>query len=211
MIARLSEDTIASLYYAAVADRPDNHPYTESAAIEPSFSAGEVKQTSLRGRIRRAVLKGAAALVGFWLLFPPFIYPVWGPVTSGFFIRQAPEERIFMSLEMHSGLDIAAPAGTPVRSAKSGVVRSVGYTPIAGNYVEIRHWLGFSSYYSHLSKVAVREGQLRIKWSRVGTIGSTGRSTGPHLHFELRWMGIRIPPRPLLVFSGIRHRLLSRR
>jgi murein DD-endopeptidase MepM/ murein hydrolase activator NlpD len=115
-----------------------------------------------------------------------------------------------MSLELHSGIDIAAPEGTVVRAAKSGRVRATGYTETAGQYVELVHLLGFTTYYSHLSRVETRDGAIRLKWSRVGRVGATGRATGSHLHFELRWLGLRLPPRPFLLFSGIRHRIGER-
>jgi murein DD-endopeptidase MepM/ murein hydrolase activator NlpD len=170
-------------------------------------SSGPSIQSQLARKLRRLAAKILLGLAAFWLLLPPFVYPVRGPITSTFFIRQAPDERIFMSLELHSGLDIAAPHGTVVRAAKSGIVRRAGYSESAGNFVEIRHWLGFSTYYSHLSSISVGDGQFRLKWRPLGRIGSSGRSTGPHLHFEVRWLGFRLPPRPFLLFSGLRHRL----
>jgi murein DD-endopeptidase MepM/ murein hydrolase activator NlpD len=169
----------------------------------------EVNKRTRNGRVRRFILRAFLWLTVFWLVLPPFVYPVRGPITSSFFIRQAPEERIFLSLELHSGLDIAAPTGTAVRAAKSGIVTRAGYTETAGNYVELRHLLGFSTYYSHLSEIRVRQGQFRPKWFRIGDVGSTGRSTGPHLHFEVRWLGFRVPPRVFLAFSGLRYRLLE--
>lgn len=110
-----------------------------------------------------------------------YIWPADGIFTSGFGWRWG---------RMHQGIDIAAPTGTPVWAASSGVViyaawNSGGY----GNLVEIRHADGTITRYAHLNTIYVQEGQQVGQSQVVGTIGSTGFSTGPHLHFEIRPSG----------------------
>lgn len=86
----------------------------------------------------------------------------------------------------HGGVDFAAPAGTPVHVTAGGVVVKTGWRGDYGNAVEVRHALGFSTIYGHLSRISVTEGQQLDRHAVVGAVGSTGRSTGNHLHFEIR-------------------------
>jgi murein DD-endopeptidase MepM/ murein hydrolase activator NlpD len=107
-------------------------------------------------------------------------------VTSSFGMRISP---ITGTPRMHEGLDLAAPEGTEVYAAREGIVTDLGEDPVYGKYVVIRHGENWVSLYGHLSVIsanlrsAVRSGTL------IGRVGSTGQSTGPHLHFELRQNG----------------------
>ena len=98
----------------------------------------------------------------------------------------------------HSGIDFPAPSGTPVRSAGSGVVTFVGWKGDYGNVVEVTHLSGLISRYPHLSKALVQEGDRVEADMEIALVGSTGRSTGPHLHFELRDQNGAIDPAPYL-------------
>lgn len=108
---------------------------------------------------------------------PTFIWPVSGTVNSGFGPR---------GVSFHDGVDIAAPEGTPIRAIDDGEVvysdRLRGY----GNMVIVRHADGFASVYAHNEKNLVREGQQVSRGETIARVGSTGRVTGPHLHFEIR-------------------------
>ena len=95
----------------------------------------------------------------------------------------------------HTGLDFPAPSGTPVAAAGRGCVESVGRDAGYGKLVVIRHRLGMTSWYAHLSRIDVPRGRCVVAGDRIGTVGSTGRSTGPHLHFELRLRGAAVDPR----------------
>jgi murein DD-endopeptidase MepM/ murein hydrolase activator NlpD len=86
----------------------------------------------------------------------------------------------------HKGIDIAAPKGTPVLAAAGGTVRESEFSAERGNYVVIDHEEGASTVYAHLEKLLVEPGQLVEAGEQIGTVGSTGMATGPHLHFELR-------------------------
>lgn len=98
----------------------------------------------------------------------------------------------------HSGIDFPAPSGTPVRSAGRGVVIFVGWKGDYGNTVEISHASGLVSRYPHLSKALVQEGDWIEADMEIALVGSTGRSTGPHLHFELRDKNGAVDPAPYL-------------
>ncbi len=97
----------------------------------------------------------------------------------------------------HPGLDFPAPAGTPVGAAGRGCVSFVGYDPGGyGNLVIITHRLGVVTMYAHLSSFSVSKGQCVTGHDRIGRVGSTGLSTGPHLHFEIRLRGAAVDPLP---------------
>lgn len=116
-----------------------------------------------------------------------FALPVVAPVGDGFGPRGG---------EFHPGLDFPVPGGTPIAAAGRGCVEFAGATTGGyGNLVIVRHRLGMTSYYAHLSRITVRPGACVVAGTRIGRAGSTGRSTGPHLHFETRLRGAAVPPR----------------
>jgi murein DD-endopeptidase MepM/ murein hydrolase activator NlpD len=102
----------------------------------------------------------------------------------------------------HRGVDIAASAGSAVKSASDGVVRFAGWDDVLGNYVEIRSRMGYSYIYGHMSRLSVKAGSVVAQGQSLGAVGSTGRATGPHLHFEVRKNGV--PQNPRLFISGLR-------
>lgn len=95
---------------------------------------------------------------------------------------------------MHHGLDLAAPAGTPVRAAADGIVRFAGKRGGYGNVVIVEHADGTETRYAHLRDLSVKRGASVAAGENIATVGSTGRSTGPHLHFELRRNGEAVAP-----------------
>ncbi|HVK31135.1 MAG TPA: peptidoglycan DD-metalloendopeptidase family protein, partial [Burkholderiaceae bacterium] len=107
-------------------------------------------------------------------------------VTSGFAMRFHP---IAQTWRRHLGVDYAAPTGTPVRTVGHGTVDFAGWQNGYGNVVQIRHNNERTTLYAHLSRIDVRNGQRVEQGDRVGAVGSTGWSTGPHLHFEFRING----------------------
>ncbi|MBU1346113.1 MAG: M23 family metallopeptidase [Alphaproteobacteria bacterium] len=96
---------------------------------------------------------------------------------------------------MHKGVDIAAPRGTTVYSAAEGEIVRIGRQPSGyGNFIEMRHPNGMTSMYAHLSRIDVASGDRVLAGERIGLVGSTGYSTGPHLHFEVRRGGAQVNP-----------------
>jgi murein DD-endopeptidase MepM/ murein hydrolase activator NlpD len=140
----------------------------------------------------------------------PFIAPEVAPVSQGFGptdlgIEPPLTRQGTFYPHFHTGIDIAAPAGTPLHAAADGVVliaaasvdaagRLVGY----GNYVVVGHAAGFLTLYGHMSGVAVHSGDRVRQGEVIGFEGSTGNSTGPHVHFEIRQDGTLLDPAPLL-------------
>ena len=117
--------------------------------------------------------------------------PTGGSITSRFGMRYHP---ILKYTRMHSGIDFGGGYGAPVYSAGGGTVISAGTKGSYGNTVVIDHGGGFSTVYGHLSRMSVSEGQSVSSGQRVGSIGSSGLSTGPHLHFEVRINGRAVDP-----------------
>ena len=122
--------------------------------------------------------------------------PASGRLSSGF--NPARVHPITGQVRPHNGMDIAAPTGTPVYAAASGVVSSAGYQGGFGNTVMITHSINGKSYttlYAHLSSISVSGGKVS-RGQQIGKVGSTGASTGPHLHFELHSGGYGNPVNP---------------
>jgi murein DD-endopeptidase MepM/ murein hydrolase activator NlpD len=117
--------------------------------------------------------------------------PVAGAVTSGFGPRMHPS---FETVRMHTGVDFAASTGTPVKAADDGVVAVAGTRGGYGTTVILDHNNGLATLYGHLSRLAVGEGAKVARGQVIGYAGSTGYSTGPHLHFEVRVNGNPVDP-----------------
>jgi murein DD-endopeptidase MepM/ murein hydrolase activator NlpD len=126
-----------------------------------------------------------------------FSYPVRAPITSPFGPRRHP---IFGVRSMHSGIDLAAPYGTPIKASEGGVVIYSGWYGGYGKVVILDHAKGFSTLYAHLSSTKVSVGARVKQGEVVGFEGSTGYATGPHLHFEVREQGK--PKNPVIYLGG---------
>lgn len=131
----------------------------------------------------------------------PNLWPIHGTLTSGFGLRSDP---FTGRPEFHEGLDISAPVGTPIEAAASGVVVTARRDGDYGNLVEIDHGHGITTRYGHTSRILVKVGQKVHKGQEIALVGDTGRSTGPHLHFEVRREGH--PVNPLAYLSSSRDR-----
>ncbi len=108
----------------------------------------------------------------------------------------------------HDGIDFPAALGTPIGAAGVGVVTFAGWNSGGyGNLMVVRHRLGYETWYAHQSRFAVGVGASVAGGVRIGYVGSTGRSTGPHLHFEVRHNGVPINPLPLLLAQSSLGRL----
>ena len=118
--------------------------------------------------------------------------PVDGRLTSNYGVRFHP---ILGIMKMHKGLDIGAPYGAPIRAAMDGVVTFAGRSGGYGNFVKLTHGGGYASGYGHMSRIAVHPGTRVSQGQVIGYVGSTGLSTGPHLHYELWRGGVAVNPR----------------
>lgn len=126
----------------------------------------------------------------------PNIFPVQGWISSGYGPRINPFTH---KRETHRAIDIVAPWGTPVKAACQGKVVYAGWKKFYGLVVKIQNSYGYSTVYGHLSKILVKRGQTVKKGQIIGRVGSSGQSTGPHLHFEVWYKGKTLNPLNLMV------------
>jgi murein DD-endopeptidase MepM/ murein hydrolase activator NlpD len=121
--------------------------------------------------------------------------PLEGKITSPFGLRIHP---ISGQQRFHAGIDIAAATGTPIYSAFDGRVIYAGYDQWNGNYLKIQHENNIMTVYCHCEALNVKKGDTVRAGNKVATVGSTGSSTGPHLHFELRINNVSYDPQNAL-------------
>ncbi len=136
---------------------------------------------------------GAAVVSGNGMFTHPC--PGYSRISSEFGWREAP---IAGAGNNHKGMDLAAPTGTPIYAAAAGTVTTARYSSSAGNWVVINHGNGLQTYYMHASALYVSEGQSVSKGQNIAAVGSTGQSTGPHLHFQVMQNGTPVNPRNYL-------------
>lgn len=118
-------------------------------------------------------------------------WPVSGRITSSYGRREHPRSG---EEQFHSGTDIASEPGTPVRATADGIVSFAGWSGGSGNLVVLEHGLGFSTCYAHNKIISVRQGQKVKRGDVISNIGSTGNSTGPHVHYEVWLEGKPVDP-----------------
>jgi len=155
---------------------------------------------SVRERIRRESELVSSILAGIspgWLGDGPFERPHPAPVWPNFGQRRLVNNVLN---SVHSGIDVRVPAGEPIRSANAGRVVLASDLYLSGKTVIIDHGLGVFSSYGHMSKLLVKRGDRVPKGRVLGLCGSTGRSTGPHLHWAMRVLGSRVDPEAMLLF-----------
>ena len=126
----------------------------------------------------------------------PTDWPATGKITSGVGKRVSP---LTGKVEFHSGLDIPNPTGTPVYAPGNGTVETAGESNGNGRTVILNHGQGITSQYAHLSKIYVNRGDQVRKGQQIAEVGNTGKSTSPHLHYEVRVNGVPIDPRRGLI------------
>jgi murein DD-endopeptidase MepM/ murein hydrolase activator NlpD len=187
--------------FRAVGLRPDDvlrevrrgsAPAEAVATLRISSKGSDLSQDETRangiiaGLERMALYRAAVARV-------PFARPVRGAYrfTSGFGWRRDPKTG---ATRMHAGADFAGARGTPIHATADGVVVEAGWHAGYGNVVTLRHAFGLETRYAHLSRIRVSEGQRVSRGDRIGDMGNTGRSTGTHLHYEVRQSGTPVNP-----------------
>lgn len=126
-----------------------------------------------------------------------FAYPITASwrLSSRFGPRTDP---IKGTASNHTGIDMACPEGTPIYAAMSGTVAYTGFSSVYGNYVIITHYDGYQTLYAHMSKIIAKKGTVVSQGTKIGLVGSTGYSTGPHLHFSVYKNGKLIDPLTVL-------------
>jgi hypothetical protein len=171
------------------------HYRTASLTVEPKFvtpGPDELKQIEAESQLKASIFASSAPQP---LWTASFRRPVVAPPTDSFGTR-----RIFNGklASIHKGMDFRAAPGTPVRAGNSGRVVLARLFYYEGNCVVIDHGLGLFTLSMHLSRIDVREGQQVATGDRLGLSGATGRVTGPHFHWAVRWQGAYLDPAKLL-------------
>lgn len=162
----------------------------DKAKLQAEYDAFDAESNKLESRL--AALTNTQRSSGRYVPFAGrFIVPASGRRSSGFGMRRHP---VLGATRMHNGIDIAAPTGTAIRASASGTVVTATSMRGYGNTVVIDHGGGFSTLYGHCSRLFVRAGQRVNQGDRIAAVGSTGLSTGPHLHFEIRINGRPVNP-----------------
>ena len=166
-------------------------PNTQQA-VRSFQTAAHVAVDGVAGPATISALRGKQTVTATPIGPVRFFQPAPGPVGDGFgFIPPG---------RWHTGLDFPVPKGTPIHAGGVGVVSFAGLnTGGYGNLVVVSHRLGFESWYAHMSVIAASAGQRVVGGQTIGYVGSTGRSTGPHLHFEVRHFGTPVDPTPYLL------------
>jgi murein DD-endopeptidase MepM/ murein hydrolase activator NlpD len=160
------------------------------SADDPLIAAVEARAASLEQDLKafETVFRERARV--------PAIWPVEGEATDSYGVRGNPFGG--GAAEFHSGQDISAPRGSAVVATADGTVREAGWQNGYGNVVVLDHGNGLTTRYGHLSKIEAAQGAEVSRGELIGRVGSTGRSTGPHLHYEVRMNESPINPRRYL-------------
>ena len=175
-----------------------NDVFTDAAYTESFDQLSSLRTTALSGRLSHPFGTGLSLSSGDdWLNMAdaPSLWPVVGPITSSFGERQDPfnGEGAF-----HAGIDISTSFGQPVRATADGVVVTAGLASGYGREIMVDHGHGIQTLYGHLSGFAVSSGQQVQRGQVIGYVGTSGRTTGPHLHYEVRIRNTPVNPHKYL-------------
>lgn len=171
----------------------DNRVGDLESIIGVSTEVFEGEQNNLEHRIDAASLSGTQK--AFVMKFVPNGYPMehYNRISADYGYRVHP---LFFTRHLHTGVDFATAIGTPVYATADGVVNAASFSTGGYGYlVKIDHSLGFMTYYAHLNKIVVQKGMFVKRGQLIAYSGNTGQSTGPHLHYEIRFLGNVIDPR----------------
>ena len=171
------------------------HYRTGSLSVAPKFvepDAEAMKEITVESELKKKVFAHSA---DSRLWTGSFLAPVKAPPTDSFGTRRMFNGKL---ASVHKGMDFRAPSGTPVMAGNAGTVVLAQLLYYEGNCVIIDHGLGLMSYSMHLSRIDVKVGDTVAKGQRLGLSGATGRVTGPHLHWAIRWEGAMLDPAKLL-------------
>ncbi|MGE0151186.1 MAG: M23 family metallopeptidase [Reyranellaceae bacterium] len=157
----------------------------EAMVTPPPEVLERIRRDNERTKAARAVVSREPHFRAGWR------WPATGPITGVF-----GSQRILNGKprSVHYGVDVAAPKGSDIRAAAAGTITLAGDLYFSGNTVFIDHGLGVNTSYLHLDSIAVEEGQFVRAGEKIGTLGATGRATGPHLHWGLNWFEVRLDP-----------------
>ncbi|MDB5073781.1 MAG: metalloendopeptidase-like rane protein [Candidatus Eremiobacteraeota bacterium] len=190
-----SRDVMRRADFAAVQERLRTLARASAATREDAQRLQRVAMRVLN--LRRAASMARERMIASI----PSLNPVGGGIAASFGWRTNPWP------EFHKGIDLEANYGDMVRAAAAGTVASAGWDGGFGNKVDIDHGNGYHTWYAHLSRIAVTAGQRVTKGAPIAYVGSTGESTGPHLHYQVMYAGNPVDPQPFL--NGVPEKVLA--
>jgi len=204
MIAKLALGSIASLAITMVANPAMANETATATQITGAVTmdtagtaTGDAEFQELFASWKDMDTNGQLATTPHARIMVPAGMPVQGvTLTSDYGMRNHP---ILRKRRKHNGVDLAGPTGTPVYATADGLVSRASRFGTYGNYIQIEHGGELETRYAHLSGYAVSAGDHVHKGQLIGYVGTTGRSTGPHLHYEVRVAGEPVDPRPYMV------------
>jgi len=171
------------------------HYRTESITVPPKFVEPGPEERKIVAAAKEAKTRAFASSAGRPLWSGDFVAPVKAQSTDSFGTRRMYNGKL---AGVHTGMDFRAASGTVVRAGNAGVVVLAQPLYYEGNCVIVDHGLGLMSLYMHFSRIDVKAGQKVAKGQALGLSGATGRVTGPHLHWAIRWEGAMLDPAKLL-------------
>jgi murein DD-endopeptidase MepM/ murein hydrolase activator NlpD len=195
-ITAASADIARPIDQGAREERPESDPrfnelFARWSALDTAGPEAFDDQYSSPGFVQEPVIQQPSVSM-------PSRYPLSasaGRISSDYGLRRHP---VLGRMKQHAGIDIAAPTGTPVYATADGVVDKAYYSSSYGRVIYLDHGSDYETRYAHLSGMTVAAGQRVRKGDLIGYVGSTGRSTGPHLHYEIRIDGQPVNPMPFL-------------
>lgn len=140
---------------------------------------------------RVGIIENEISRKKYFYQYTPSIYPTDGWVTSYYGPRKSHYAK---RIKMHEGIDIGAPSGHPINATADGIISYAGKKPGFGNFIKIKHGYGIETIYAHAKKLFVKSGQQIKRGQKIASVGSTGYSTGPHVHYEVRVNAVPVDP-----------------
>ena len=202
VVARIDTNAVKEKFTKIDNELSTINGYLKARGIQAAFKVpegGEADSDILSSEEISDFYQGYLSRIADDLSYTPLGFPFHGSITSTFGHRENPFGG--SNVETHKGLDIRGPLGAPVRAMAKGVVKFAGPRGGFGNCIILKHANGFETLYGHLSKILVKPAQKIDIGQQIGKIGSTGRSTGPHLHYEIHRNGQRINPQSFLALK----------
>jgi murein DD-endopeptidase MepM/ murein hydrolase activator NlpD len=200
LVAKSLSSTRTKLFAAALLlTSPIAPSFAQGERTSPNAQAAAQFQALFQSWKKLDAIDAGSATAGSAISIPS-IQPIANfTFTSAFGVRSDPFRG---SAAMHAGIDLSSPYGTPIYATADGIVDRAEWFGGYGNMVEIDHGKGIATRYGHMSRVAAREGEKVKRGELIGYVGSTGRSTGNHLHYEVRIDGHAVNPMPFLQSAG---------
>ncbi|MEO6290138.1 MAG: M23 family metallopeptidase, partial [Ginsengibacter sp.] len=202
VISKVDTNAIREKFTKIDKDLSTINGFLKARGVKPVFKGpqgGEAESGILSTEEISDFYDGYLNRIIYNLSYTPLGLPFPGTITSSFGHRENPFGGD--NIETHKGLDIKGPSGSPVKAMAKGNVAFAGPRGGFGNCIILKHGNGFETLYGHLSKITVSLGQKIDIGQQIGKIGSTGRSTGPHLHYEIHRNGEKINPQSFLTLN----------